>query len=63
MFSSDTGSLNKKFCCIINDVSAPTYKITNYKHQITNKSQNPITNDRNDEFGILNFGYCYLFVI
>jgi len=40
-------------------------KITNSKHQITNKSQ--ITNFKPVQsdcflFGILNFGYCYLFV-
>jgi hypothetical protein len=51
------------------------YKITNSKHQITNKSQ--ITNSKPVQratqtlepgerlfflFGILNFGHCYLFV-
>jgi hypothetical protein len=35
------------------------FKITNLKHQITNKSQIPIPNDRN-RFGILNFGHCDL---
>jgi hypothetical protein len=38
------------------------YEIPNSKHQITNKSQIPISNDLN-KFGILNFGHCYLFVI
>ena len=53
-------------------------KISNFKHQITNKSQIPILNDQN-RFGILklgprpqcgeskrsadNFGHCYLFDI
>jgi hypothetical protein len=37
-------------------------KISNSKHQITNKSQIPILNDQN-RFGILNFGHCYLFDI
>jgi hypothetical protein len=37
-------------------------KITNSKHQITNKFQIPIPNDRN-RFGILNFGHCDLFGI
>jgi hypothetical protein len=34
-------------------------KISNLKHQITNKSQIPIFNDRN-RFGISNFGHCDL---
>ena len=42
--------------------SARVYEIPNSKHQITNKSQIPISNDQN-RFGILNFGHCYLFVI
>ena len=37
-------------------------KITNPKHQITNKSQIPILNDLN-RFGISNFGHCDLFDI
>ena len=37
-------------------------KISNYKHQITNKSQIPILDDQN-RFGILNFGHGYLFDI
>jgi hypothetical protein len=37
-------------------------KITNPKHQITNKSQIPISNDLN-RFGISNFGHCDLFDI
>ena len=37
-------------------------KISNSKHQITNKFQIPISNDQN-RFGILNFGHCDLFVI
>jgi hypothetical protein len=37
-------------------------KISNSKHQITNKSQIPILNDQN-RFGISNFGHCYLFDI
>ncbi len=37
-------------------------KITNPKHQITNKSQIPIFKDKN-RFGILNFGHCDLFDI
>jgi hypothetical protein len=37
-------------------------KISNSKHQITNKSQIPILNDQN-RFAILNFGHCYLFDI
>ena len=37
-------------------------KISNLKHQITNKSQIPILNDQN-MFGILNFGHCDLFDI
>ena len=37
-------------------------EITNYKHQIANKFQ--ISNNiKNQLFGILNFGHCYLFVI
>jgi hypothetical protein len=39
-----------------------TYKISNHKHQIINKSQIPIPNDQN-RFGILNFGHCDLFEI
>jgi len=35
------------------------WKISNSKHQITNKSQIPILNDQN-RFGIWNFGHCYL---
>jgi hypothetical protein len=50
--------------------SGGVYEIPNSKHQITNKSQIPISNDQN-MFGILNFGsafgglfVCYLrFVI
>ncbi len=42
-------------------LQAPTNKIPNYKHQITNKSQISIFNDQT--FGILNFGPCDLFVI
>jgi hypothetical protein len=38
------------------------YKISNSKHQITNKSQIPIFNDQNG-FGISNFGHCNLFDI
>jgi hypothetical protein len=38
------------------------WKISNSKHQITNKYQIPILNDQN-RFGICNFGHCYLFVI
>jgi hypothetical protein len=38
------------------------WKISNSKHQITNKSQIPILNDQN-RFGISNFGHCYLFDI
>jgi hypothetical protein len=38
------------------------YKIPNSKHQTTNKSQIPISNDQN-RFGIGNFGYCCLFEI
>ena len=41
----------------------PRYKIPNYKHQITNKSQITIFNDQNAIFGILNFGNWYLFEI
>jgi hypothetical protein len=37
-------------------------KISNYKHQITMKSQIPISNDQNT-FGILNFDHCDLFEI
>jgi hypothetical protein len=37
-------------------------KISNFKHQITNKSQIPILNDQN-KFGIWNFGHCDLFDI
>jgi len=37
-------------------------KISNSKHQITNKSQIPILNDQN-RFGISNFGHCDLFDI
>ena len=37
-------------------------KISNSKHQITNKFQIPIFNDRN-RFGISNFGHCDLFDI
>jgi hypothetical protein len=37
-------------------------KISNSKHQITNKSQIPILNDQN-RFVISNFGHCYLFDI
>ena len=37
-------------------------KISNSKHQITNKSQIPILNDQN-KFRIWNFGHCYLFDI
>jgi hypothetical protein len=37
-------------------------EISNIKHQISNKSQIPISNDRN-RFGILNFDYWDLFVI
>jgi hypothetical protein len=42
--------------------SRGVYEIPNSKHQITNKSQIPISNDQN-RFGILNFGHCYLFDI
>jgi hypothetical protein len=35
-------------------------KISNLKHQTTNKSQIPIPNDQK-KFGILNFGHCDLF--
>jgi len=42
-------------------------KITNSKHQITNKIQIPIFNDQTFQaetlFGFLNFGYCDLFDI
>jgi hypothetical protein len=42
-------------------------KITNAKHQITNKFQIPIFNDQTFQaetlFGFLNFGHCYLFDI
>jgi hypothetical protein len=37
-------------------------KISNSKHQITNKYQIPIFNDQN-RFGIWNFGHCDLFDI
>jgi hypothetical protein len=38
-------------------------KITNYKHQITNKSQTPNSFKAIVFlFGIWNFGHCYLFV-
>ena len=37
-------------------------KISNSKHQITNKFQIPILNDQN-RFGISNFGHCGLFDI
>jgi hypothetical protein len=37
-------------------------KISSSKHQITNKSQIPKSNDQN-RFGILNFGHCDLFDI
>ena len=37
-------------------------KISNFKRQITNKSQIPIINDQN-RFGISNLGYCNLFDI
>ena len=37
-------------------------EISNSKHQISMKSQISIPNDPN-LFGILNFGYCDLFVI
>jgi len=39
-------------------------KITNSKHQITNKSQIPIFNDQNlsGQNLVWNFGHCYLFV-
>jgi len=40
-----------------------SYKIPNYKHQITNKSQIPIINDQNFMFEISNFGHCDLFDI
>jgi hypothetical protein len=51
-----TGSLSK--------LSAPTYKIPNHKHQITNKYQITNFNDQNIlTFGISNFGHCDLFVI
>ena len=43
-------------------MSAGVFKIPNSKHQITNKSQIPIINDKN-RFGISNFGHCYLFDI
>jgi hypothetical protein len=39
-----------------------TSKIPNFKHQIPNKSQIQIFNDRNT-FGIWNFGHCDLFEI
>ena len=49
---------------------APTVKISNNKHQITNKLQIQIFNDQNSfdrsffdilsMFGILNFGHCDL---
>jgi hypothetical protein len=42
--------------------STGVYEIPNSKHQITNKSQIPISNDQN-RFRIFNFGHCYLFVI
>jgi hypothetical protein len=42
--------------------STGVHEIPNSKHQITNKSQIPIPNDRN-RFRILNFGHCYLFDI
>ena len=39
-------------------------KISNFKHQITNKYQIPIFNDQNkNRFGISNFGHCDLFDI
>jgi hypothetical protein len=38
------------------------HKIPNFKHQITNKSQIPISNDQN-RFGISNFGHYDLFDI
>ena len=38
------------------------YEIPSSKHQITNKSQIPISNDQN-RFWILNFGHCDLFDI
>jgi hypothetical protein len=37
-------------------------KIANSKHQIPNKSQNPISKDKG-KFGILQFGHCNLFGI
>jgi sterol desaturase/sphingolipid hydroxylase (fatty acid hydroxylase superfamily) len=37
-------------------------KISNPKHQITNKSQIPICNDQNKK-QVSNFGHCDLFVI
>gem|GEM_PF-2614134 len=37
-------------------------KISNSKHQITNKSQIPILNEQN-RFGICDFGHCDLFDI
>ncbi len=53
-----------------NERGISNLKIPNSKHQITNKSQIPISNDLNrfgfsffkiiEEFGILNFGHCYL---
>jgi hypothetical protein len=41
-------------------LESPVHEITNSKHQITNKSQNPISNNQN-RFVIWNFGHCYLF--
>jgi hypothetical protein len=43
-------------------LDAGVYEIPKNKHQITNKSQIPISNDQN-RFGILNFGHCDLFDI
>jgi hypothetical protein len=45
-------------------LSAPTYKISNHKHQITNKYQITNSNDQNAHtFRILNLGHCDLFDI
>jgi hypothetical protein len=41
------------------NIKTPRFKIPNYKHQITNKSQIPILNVQN----VLNFGHWDLFDI
>jgi hypothetical protein len=44
-------------------VDVASAQIPNFKHQIPNKSQIPIPNDRNKIWGFLNFGNWKLFVI